>query len=75
MIPVITNTKMDKSAIDLAGLDAGAKIFVPGEDEPLGSLAHNVITDQKRRSVACVRDRTVDSFLNIEISLLSLPTS
>jgi hypothetical protein len=29
MIPVITSTKTDKSAIDLAGVEAGAKMFVP----------------------------------------------
>ena len=74
MIPVITSTKVDKSAIDLAGVEAGAKIFVPLEDEPFGSLAHTVIADQKRRSIACAKNRTVEGFLGIDISLLPFST-
>src|SRR5271154_6853409 len=63
MIPVITSTKTDKSAIDLAGVEAGAKIFVPC----FGSLAHTVTADQKRRGIVCASDRTVEDFLNIDI--------
>jgi hypothetical protein len=70
MIPVITSTKTDKSAIDLAGVEAGAKIFVPLEDEPFGSLAQTVIAGQKRRSIVCARNRNVEVFLGIDISLL-----
>jgi hypothetical protein len=29
MIPVMTTTKADKSTIDLAGVEAGEKMFVP----------------------------------------------
>ena len=75
MIPVITSTKMDKSAIDLAGVEAGAKIFVPGEDEPFGSLAHAVTADQNRRSIVCERNRNVEDFIfKIDISLLPIST-
>jgi hypothetical protein len=75
MIPVTTSTKTDKSAIDLAGVEAGAKIFVPFEGETFGSLAHTVRAEQKRRSIVCARDRTVDDFLNTNISPLSFSTS
>jgi|SRR5271156_2202179 len=74
-MPVITSTKTDKSAIDLAGVEAGAKIFVPFEGEAFGSLAHDAIADQKSRSIVCVRNRTVEDFLNIDISLLPFPTA
>src|SRR5580704_6018196 len=76
MIPVITSTKTDKSAIDLAGVEAGAKIFVPREDGPFGSLAHTVAADQKKRSIARACNRTIEDLLNINISLLpfSIPT-
>jgi hypothetical protein len=59
----------------LAGLEAGAKMFVPWEDEPFGSLAHTVIADQKRRRIVCARNRTVEDRLNIDISLLPFCTS
>src|SRR6267154_1131291 len=76
MIPVITSTKTDKSAIDLAGVEAGAKIFVPLGDEPFGSLAHTATADQKRRSMVCARNRHVEDFIfNIDISLLPFSTS
>jgi hypothetical protein len=29
MIPVMTNTKTDRSTIDLAGVEEGEKMFVP----------------------------------------------
>jgi hypothetical protein len=74
-MPVITSTKTDKSAIDLAGVEAGAKIFVPLEDEPFASLAHAAIPDQKSGSIVCVRNRTVEDFLNIDISLLLFSTA
>jgi hypothetical protein len=59
----------------LAGVEAGAKIFVPGGDEPFGSLAHTVTADQKRRGIVCAKNRTVEDFLNIDISLLPFSTS
>jgi hypothetical protein len=76
MIPVITSTKTDKSAIALAGVEAGAKIFVPLGDEPFGSLAHTAIADQNRRSIVCTWDRIVEDFIfNIDISVLPSPNS
>jgi hypothetical protein len=66
----------DKSAIDLAGVEAGAKIFVPEEDESFGPLAHTAITDQSRRSIVRPRNRSVEDFVcNIGISLLPFITS
>jgi hypothetical protein len=60
----------------LAGVEAGAKIFVPGEDEPLGPLAHTAVADQNRRNIVCSKNRNVEHFiLNIDISLLPLSTS
>src|ERR1700722_11445442 len=67
MIPVITSTKMDKSAIDLAGVEAGAKIFVPGKDNPFGSLAHPIPVEQTKRDIVCASTRTVEDFLNVDI--------
>jgi hypothetical protein len=76
MIPVMASTKTDKSAIDLAGVEAGAKIFVPWEGELVGSLAHTVRADQRSRIIVCTRNPTVEDFIfNIEISLLSSFTS
>src|ERR1700722_17316692 len=45
MIPVIASTKIDKSKIDLAGVDSGAKIFVRPVDE-VGVSATAVATQQ-----------------------------
>jgi hypothetical protein len=71
MIPVMTSTKTDKSAIALAGVEAGAKIFVPCGDESFGSLAHTPIADQNSRTIVCARNRNVEDFIfNIDISLL-----
>ena len=76
MIPVMTSTKTDKPAIDLAALEAGAKMFVPLGDEPFGSLAHAAIADQNRSSTVCARNRNVDTFIfNSDISLLPFLTS
>jgi hypothetical protein len=66
---------MDKSAMDLAGVEAGAKIFVPLEDGPIGSIAHAVMADQQRRSIVCENNRTAADFLNIDIALLPFSTS
>ena len=75
MIPVMTSTKTDRFAIDLAGVEAGAKIFVPLADEP-GSLAHAATADQKIRNIVCARNRKVEDFIfNIDISLLPFSTS
>jgi hypothetical protein len=70
MIPVMTSTKTDKSAIDLAGVEAGEKIFVPCGDGLLGPLSPTAITDQERRNIVCARNRTVEDFIrNIGISI------
>ena len=75
MIPVTTSTKADKSETDWAGVEAGAKIFVPWGDEPFGSLAHTAIADQNRRSIVCPRNRNAEDFiLKIDISLLPFST-
>jgi len=69
----VTSTKTDKSAIDLAGVEAGAKIFVPLGDELFGSLAHPATADQNRRSIVCASIRNVEDFiLNVDTSLLPL---
>src|SRR5262245_40770845 len=39
MIPVMANTNMDKSMIDFAGVDSGAKIFVRPVDDAVGLAA------------------------------------
>ena len=71
MIPVVTSTKTDKLAIDLAGVEAGAKIFVPFGDKPLGSLAHTAMANQNRRSIVCTKNRNVeDCIFNIDFPLL-----
>jgi len=75
MIPVMTSTKADRSAIDLAGVETGAKIFVPLEGEPFHSLAHTVTADHRRRSFVCARSRTVEDVLGTDISLLPFSTS
>jgi hypothetical protein len=70
MIPVMTSTKIDKSTIDLAGVEAGAKMFVPGEYEP-DSLAHPVTAGKKRRSIVRARNGNVEDLIcGIDISLL-----
>jgi hypothetical protein len=70
MIPVMTSTKIDKSTIDLAGVEAGAKMFVPGEYEP-ESLAHPVTAGKKRRSIVRARNGNVEDLIcGIDISLL-----
>ena len=71
MIPVVTSTKTDKLVIDLAGVEAGAKIFVPCRDALVVSLAQTATEDQNRRAIACASTHIVEDFLlNIDISLL-----
>jgi len=70
MIPVITSTKTDKWAIDLAGVEAGAKILVAlGVGSP-GALAQTPVADQNRRSMVCAKNRDVEDFVLIKNSLL-----
>ena len=71
MIPVMTSTKTEKSAIDLAGVEAGAKMFVPLEDKLPGWLPHAAMADQNRRIIARAENRNVEDFVfNPDISLL-----
>src|SRR5689334_9346624 len=51
MIAVIASTNMDKSKIDLAGVDSGAKIFVRPVDAA-GSAAPAVAVDQNTNANA-----------------------
>ena len=70
MIPVITSTKTDKWAIDLAGVEAGAKILVAlGVGSP-GALAQTPVADQNRRSIVCAKGRNVEDSVLIRNSLL-----
>src|SRR5580704_1880776 len=70
MIPVMTSTKIDKSAIDLAGVEAGEKMFVPLLGIPSGPTAQSALVDQNGRSRTCQpRDKT-DFVLRADISFL-----
>src|SRR5262249_38703583 len=46
MIPVMANTNMNKSMIDFAGVDSGAKIFVRPVDEGVGLAAATVANQE-----------------------------
>ena len=66
----MTSAKTDKSAIDLAGVEAGAKILVAlGVGSP-GALAQTPVADQSRRSMVCAKNRDVEGFVLIKNSLL-----
>ena len=67
----MASTKTDKFAIDWAGVEAGAKIFVPLGDEPFRSLAHNV-ADQARKGIVCASNRNVEDFLHVDTNLLPI---
>jgi hypothetical protein len=47
MTPVTASTNIDKSKINLAWLDSGAKIFGILADGPVGAEAAAAATDQK----------------------------
>ena len=70
MIPVMTSTKTDKSTIDLAWVEAGAKILVPLAAGSPGALAQTPIADQNRRSMVSAKDRNVEDAVLIGNSLL-----
>jgi hypothetical protein len=75
MIPVMTSTKIDKSAIDLAGVEAGEKMFVPLLGVPSGPTAQSGVVDQNGRSTICQpRDKT-DFALRPNISFFPFFTS
>jgi hypothetical protein len=76
MAPVTASTNRDSPKIDFAGVDAGAKMFVPSGKEPFGSLAHTAAADQNRRPIVCARNRDIEDLIcNIDISLLPFSTS
>ena len=66
----MTSAKTDKSAIDLAEVDAGAKILVALAEGSPGALAQTPVADQNRRSMVCAKDRNVEDFVLIKNSLL-----
>jgi hypothetical protein len=49
MIPVMTSTKIDRSKIDLAGVDSGAKIFGIPADEFAGSAAATAVAMEQNK--------------------------
>jgi hypothetical protein len=56
--------------MDLAGVEAGAKMFVPEADEPFGSVAHPAMTVQNSRRIVCAKNRNVENIVfNIDILL------
>ena len=70
------STKTDKFVMDFAGVEAGAKMFVPGGDELVVSLAHAAMPHKNRKRACCARQWNVeDVIFNIDISLFLLPTS
>ena len=70
MIPVITSTKTNKWAIDLAGVEAGAKILVALGVAAPGALAQTPVADQNRRSMVSAKNRDAEDFVLIKNSLL-----
>src|SRR4029077_7938022 len=74
MIPVMPSTKTDKSAIDLAGVEAGEKMFVLWGVEPPGPTAQSDLADQNTRSAIRHERHTLDFILSVNICLLPLKT-
>jgi hypothetical protein len=70
MIPVMTSTKIDKSAIDLAGVEAEEKILVLWAVESLGSTAQSGLPDQNRRSAICQPESRLDFSLSVNTYLI-----
>jgi hypothetical protein len=70
MIPVMTSTKIDKSAIDLAGVEAGEKMFVPLLGVPSVPTAQSVLVDQNGGSTICQQRDKTDLVLRADISFL-----
>jgi hypothetical protein len=69
MIPVMTSTKADKSEIDLAGVEAGEKMFVPRPDALSGLSAQSALADANQRSAIRQPPRKVDFVLRANICL------
>ena len=74
MIPVTTSTKTDKSAIDLAGVEAGEKMLVLWVVEPPGSTAQSNLADQNIRSAIRHEHHKLDFILRVNTYLLPLKT-
>ena len=70
MIPVITSTKTEKWAIDLAWGEAGAKMLVALAVGSPATHAQIPAGDQKRRSMVCATKRDNENFVLIRNSLL-----
>ena len=72
----MTSTNADKSAMDLAGVEAGEKILVPGAREAFRSLVQPTTPENNRTSVTCTKNRHVEEFvLGIDTGLLLFLTS
>ena len=59
MIPVIAKTNIDRCAMEFAGVDAGAKMFVPF----VGSAAPKEAVNNKARSILCRMPRNFEEFI------------
>ena len=70
----MASTKTDKSAIDLAGVEAGEKMLVLWAVEPPGSTAQSGVMDQNRRSAICQPESKLDFILSVNIYLLPFMT-
>ena len=68
MIPVTTSTKTDKSAIDLAGVEAGEKMLVFWAVEPPGSTAQSNLADQNIRRAIRDEQHKLDFILRVNRS-------
>jgi hypothetical protein len=73
MIPVMARTNPERWATNFAGVDAGAKMFVPF----VGSLAAaKAAVDKKATITICHIAQNLDNFiLRIDVSLLPFFTS
>jgi hypothetical protein len=68
------STKTDKSAIDLAGVEAGAKILVALAGGSPATRAQIPAGDQTRRSMVCATNRDIENLVIIRNSLLKQGT-
>ena len=63
--------KTDKPAIDLARVEAGAKMFVAWTVEGVGSLSQSGVADQNGKSIVCAKEHIVEDFVvNTDISVI-----
>ena len=70
MIPVITSTKTDRSAIDLAGVEAGEKMFVLLTVEPPGVAAQSDVADRRNKGASFQPQTKLDFILRVSIYVL-----